>query len=232
MNEYSDPADQENNCYKRTSGYFGGVNTCKYVPCSEVGYCIGKRDEEHYDLLTQVEYEDIDEDADDASLDEDYGSKKKMRPSRAPKPSRTPKPARTPRPARIKPARTPRPTFYKTPRPTINRQGVTYGDRPLPLTGCAEIMDHGDCYADNECVWKYGYPPMEFADDEAYQYVNGWNVSLEYLNHFNMNANALMLIGVLLVAVFLAVGRSVFVKEEKKVSSMEVNESAYGSVEA
>merc|ERR1712039_1133138 len=180
MTQFSDPEDQEYYCFNGrktgTSGYFGHVDTCKYVPCSEVGYCIGKKDEQYYDDLLAWEAEVADIQAEeDGDLEEDMHHRTPR--TRAPKPSRAPRPTRapkTPRPTKLKTPRpsraprTPRPTFYMTARPTVDRTGVTYGDRPLPLTGCAEIMEHVDCYADNECVWKFGYPPLAMAEDEEY----------------------------------------------------------------
>jgi len=38
----------------------------------------------------------------------------------------------------------------------------------VPLRGCAANLAKNDCKGNEQCVWKIGYPPLEFASDSDY----------------------------------------------------------------
>ena len=225
MDDYSDAAAQEKYC---TMGGGYGSSDCKYVPCSEVGYCVDKDDDLYYDEMKAFEIEEAEdmaiEEADsEEALDADYG----RRTPRTPRPAKTPRPRPT-RPPR--PTKTPRPTKEpRTPRPT-NTPRPTRGPKSTPLKGCAAITDKAMCggsgYGSNDCVWKEGYPPKAFEEDEYYQFVSGLN--FEFLN--DMNSNVVTMIAVLFIAALLF-GYKRY--SEKKVKSVyAAPEPVYGSCQA
>merc|ERR1712228_1078756 len=77
-----------------------------------------------------------------------------------------------------------------------------------PMTGCAENTGKKSCSKDKSCIWRTGYPPLEFSEDADYQLleeerffaVDGSVV--EMIN--NMDSNMWMISGVVFVAFLLA----------------------------
>jgi len=90
------------------------------------------------------------------------------------------------------------------------------------MTGCAEHMRPGACGKANKCVWKSGYPPMEFAEDADYQLLESHESFfavdgsvVEMIN--NMDSNMLMLAGAIFAIVLLLAIRQCSASKDKDV---------------
>jgi len=89
------------------------------------------------------------------------------------------------------------------------------------MTGCAENVGKGACNkAAGNCVWKKGYPPMEFAEDSDYQLLEAeesfFAVDGSVVDMINdMDSNMLMIAGVVFVAALLLAMRQCLKTDEK-----------------
>merc|ERR1712154_236851 len=90
MKDFTDPLGQHDACVKEG-------NTCKWIPCSQVGVCIeasmGEEDENKNELLVT-----------------DAGKRDQRKSARTPKPAKEPKvrPTKAPREKRVRPTKAPR----------------------------------------------------------------------------------------------------------------------------
>merc|ERR1719216_551538 len=121
MNTYRDASDQEYYCLEgRDTGMTRGVNTCKWTPCDNVGYCVAYEDSDYYDEMVVWEQSEATsrrllEDGDKVSAH--YAGWGNGRPIPTPRPTNPPK---TPRPTTWTAPKTPKPTNPpKTPKPTV-----------------------------------------------------------------------------------------------------------------
>merc|ERR1711997_1340286 len=155
-------------------------------------------------------------------------TKVKTTKEKTPRPTRvmtkTPKPTKM-KTTKVKTTKTPRPTVWKapkttkeprTPRPTATYLRTTRATymQPNPVSGCGAYLTKGECPA--ECVWRSGYPPMEFAQDsellnEEFAVLNG--PATELLN--NSEFQMFFVIGLLIAAVLLLAYRQYSLKKEK-----------------
>ena len=98
-----------------------------------------------------------------------------------------------------------------------------------PLKGCAEKMAERECSRDKACMWKTGYPPLEFSEDADYQLLESESLFaidgsvVEMID--NMDSSMLMLSGVVFVAALLFAMKQCLAKKEKHVDVKE-----YGSI--
>merc|ERR1712157_515788 len=150
----------------------------------------------------------------------------KYKEPKTPKPTvwKTPKTTKI-KTTKVKSTKSPRPTVWKapkttkeprTPRPTATYLRTTRATymQPNPVSGCAQYLTKGEC--GGECVWRSGYPPMEFADDselldEEFAVMNGPATELLNNSEFQMFFG----IGLLIAAVLLLAYRQYSLKKEK-----------------
>ena len=111
-------------------------------------------------------------------------------------------------------------------RPTKGGKGSkgSKGSKPTKapkLRGCAANIDSGDC--NGKCVWKAGYPPLEYVEDDQYfdqdgnaLFVNGFDAKYA----FGVDLNVVMLFGLLSFVMVIFYG-CCFVSNEK----MEMSET-------
>lgn len=173
---------------KREIGCSIYADVCKFIPCSEVGYC-----------------SNADGDA-DAILDADAGKKGgkggkggkkggKSGKTKAPKPSKSPKPGRSP----------------KTKQPSAS----TTPSGPVKIVECGANTKKEDC--GNGCVWNAGYPPIgDSKMGEVFAIDMDMGVTLGYLENVDDNTLMMMVFGVLFVFAFI-IGYKMYFGEEKKV---------------
>merc|ERR1712130_1014163 len=137
MNKFRDATKQEDECLNGM-GMTKGVNTCKWTPCENVGYCVDAVDFDYFIEMTEWEKTEASKRRLPVELDYDDAAEKKQRlqslwgtpqTPRPTKPPKTPRPThwsppKTPRPTKVqtvdptRPPKTPRPTMLVTPRPT------------------------------------------------------------------------------------------------------------------
>merc|ERR1712129_629362 len=88
----------------------------------------------------------------------------------------------------------------------------------VPLRGCAANMAKNDCKGDESCVWKTGYPPMQFSSDSDYILVG------EESFFASMDSNIVEMvngISCLFAVIFVFVFRQYSMKKEKLVTGVE-----------
>merc|ERR1712130_92887 len=159
-------------------------------------------------------------------------------PPKTPKPTnppKTPRPTatylRTPSPT--KPPKTPRPTTYiqpPTPRPTVGggwgpvKETTEAPNRPM--SGCAVELTKNSCKGVEGCVWKEGYPPLEFSEDSDYLLTEG-DESFFAVNGsvvrgaLNMDYKVMIGVALLISAVLMYAFRQYTMKKEKTVIASE-----------
>jgi len=97
----------------------------------------------------------------------------------------------------------------------------------VPLRGCAANMAKNDCKGNEQCVWKSGYPPMQFSSDSDYILVG------EESFFANMDSNIVgivngmdtrMVIGIscLFAVIFVFAFRQYSMKNDKIVTAEEM----------
>merc|ERR1712228_882039 len=115
MNTFREASDQEFACLNgKDTGMTRGENTCKWVACENVGYCVRSEDSDYFDEMLVWEANERRSLMEDVTAYAGWGN---GRPIPTPRPTNPPK---TPRPTQWKAPKTPRPTQFreKTPKPT------------------------------------------------------------------------------------------------------------------
>jgi len=96
------------------------------------------------------------------------------------------------------------------------------------MKGCAAEMSKNGCRGVEGCVWKEGYPPLEFSEDSDYILMEGdesffANVNGELMRGYALNMDYRVMIGValLIAAVIVYAFRQYSMRKEKMVIASE-----------
>jgi len=92
----------------------------------------------------------------------------------------------------------------------------------MPMRGCAQYLTKNGCSAN--CVWKSGYPPLAFADDSSYAFVDEQFAMNGGFEELVKNADFQMFfgIGLLIAAVLLCAFRQYSMKKGKAFDQSEI----------
>jgi len=98
------------------------------------------------------------------------------------------------------------------------------------MKGCAAEMSKNGCRGVEGCVWKEGYPPLEFSSDSDYILMEGdesffanvnGELSRGYASALNMDYRVAIGVALLIAAVIVYAYRQYSMKQEKIVIASE-----------